>query len=590
MTPAPNPGVATGPAVATPKPPATDDDRAARRRADALDIGREAREAKEREEMAREPVPVGGLLSLAEMLRADDRLSINQARAVRASEEWQRLDPTERAVCAEWLKLGVKAAWKTVIFSQLGHVDRSGRWHDAELHEPALVDSSTHVEKLADAPDHEPGPPPDTLDYLAARPEVSVLAAAPKVGKSTWVRGQVARATRDGESILVLTEESAGLFRRQMRKRGADLSRLHAVYLRTLPTMTPAAFRAFVEQAIKATGAGTLVLDTWRKVLSRAHPKGAEGEADSGVVDDVVGWLASLDRAVLIAHHCAKWTNAPHEVHRAGGDVFDAIRGSGGLLAAVDRALVMFPEDGDRQNAERIVKVTARGERDQRDMRLAYDADLDSYLTAFQPACRPAGNGGAGGGAHGVEPTPDDILALLRKLPTGEWLARKKVIEGVRGNGRRWTDTLALLTGMVDAGTVEHRTHNHGSQVRHSYRLGERDTERVTDRPESVTEARESVTEAPGVGYTTTPIDFSSPPCRGGEKAIPEPAPVEEPAEAPPEPVADDSPGMLAAALASPAAAGPLPPKDESWTCSRCGSNNRPAPRAACAATCPRGR
>ena len=222
------------------------------------------------------------------------------------------------------------------------------------------------VETLADAPEHDEPIPEDTLTDFAARGEVSVLAGRPKSGKSTLIRGEIARATHRGESFLILTEETRGQFRREMRKRDADLARVHVVYLRNLPNTSPSQFRRVVADAVAHTRAGTVVADTWRKVLTRAHPKGMDGENDSGIVDEVVGWLGSLGPAVQIVAHVGKFAQSPEDVKASGGDIFDSVRGSGGLLGAVDRAALMVSPDGDRDNEQRTVYRTGREYRDYR--------------------------------------------------------------------------------------------------------------------------------------------------------------------------------------------------------------------------------
>ena len=368
-----------------------------------------------------------------------------------------------------------------------------------------------HVERLIDAPEHDDPIPPDTLPYLAAEGEVSVLAGKSKSGKSTWLRGSVADATRTGQRVLVVTEEKRGQYRRMLRRLALDRANVSTVYLRDLPHMAPPAFRTFIEQAVESCGAGTLIIDPWRRVLTRAHPKGSDGENDSGIVDDVVAWMARLGCAVAIVHHVTKWSNAPEVVHREGGDVFDAMRGSGALLAAVDRALVMFPENGDRQNPERIVKIADREERDSGDLRLTYSPATNTYAVRREAAPARRGDDDRGGRPAPEKPTAAEVLAILHKMPTGDYLSRAKV--AAHWSGRQYPEVVEVLDSLSTSGAVDqHVKTTAAGERRYRYRLATGAADAAPSTTPSTTPDRPGVAPEPlrsdtGAAPNPTPVD-----------------------------------------------------------------------------------
>ena len=309
-------------------------------------------------------------------------------------------------------------------------------------------------EILAMAPAHEDPIPEDILPNLAAFNEVSLLAGAPKMGKSTWARNLIARATHR-RRIFVWTEETAGQSRREYRRRGANPETLSLMYFRRLPQgVPPSVFRDLFAWNVDAFEPDLVVIDPWRRLLSKAHPKGVEGEDSSGVVDDVIGWLTGIGPAVFIVHHILKGANFD-EIKKRAGDPFDAIRGSGGLHATVDRAALLFSPDGDRRNPQRTIVRTSREERDWSDLTLQYDRDTNTYTVDPRgPAVRPSGGGG--GGRPPSEPfTAETVGYIMKSAGGGAWVPKSKIIPN--GGGRAWADKGNVLAAMVADGALEQR-------------------------------------------------------------------------------------------------------------------------------------
>ena len=319
------------------KPIGSADD--ARRRAEAIEMTREAEAEELRDEMERAPLPVPGLLALAQMLRDSDRSAIPQARALRASEDWTRLEPTERAICAEWLRLGVKAAWKTVVVAHLGHVDRSGRWHDAPVDDDgAPVSADPPWSVLCD----DDGAIPEAAAWapvgrglLAFDGAVVSVTAASKQGKSTAVWADLAPVTAAGGKVLAIvgpSERGPGNWKDYGRLVAAAGGRASNVL-----RMDPPASLAAVTAHMDGAGILVVVIDSAASLMAGLGRKENSVEDVRATLDEFRQWGVPV---VLVRHN----VNAGNDPRARDAD---ASRGAGSRdwRAAVDAEAELRRQD-----------------------------------------------------------------------------------------------------------------------------------------------------------------------------------------------------------------------------------------------------
>jgi DNA-binding transcriptional ArsR family regulator len=188
---------------------------------------------------------------------------------------------------------------------------------------------------LCDAIADEPEEPDWCWQDYAARSAITVVAGAPKVGKSTLAFGLFAalvvgepflgrqtKATR----VLLLAEERGPTLKEKARKFGLELGEDVHVLMRheTGQYLWPEVVEAAV-QYCQEHNLGTLVIDTWDKWPALT----GDAENSAGAVVEALQplqWAAGQGLAVIIVTHQRK----------GGGRHGEGVRGSNALVGGAD--------------------------------------------------------------------------------------------------------------------------------------------------------------------------------------------------------------------------------------------------------------
>lgn len=194
------------------------------------------------------------------------------------------------------------------------------------------------------------------VEGMAAVGEVSLLASAPKVGKTTFFYALLKALETGAEfcglptaatSAVILSEEAGGLVLE--RCRDFNLSE-HAFLVREdydPSTPWPDLMQAAADEAIRR-GAKLICVDT----LARFTRLGRDAEKDSGAMEEVIqAALVAAGRglAVLLIHHHRK----------AEGSFGEQIRGSSAILGAVDTVIEMRRLD-NQADSTRTIELQGR--------------------------------------------------------------------------------------------------------------------------------------------------------------------------------------------------------------------------------------
>ena len=435
-------------------------------------------------------------MALAEMLRDGDRLAIGQARAVRASDDWQRLDPTERAVCAEWVRLGVQSAWKTVVFANLGHVDRAGRWHDADPPAAApadLLPGAEWVKAHLRPPVEELVPEAPGLAYAGL---LTVAHALRGTGKTVYAGWLVVSALRAGRSVLALVDDDTGTWAGQLHQYDAPLDKFRAV------DMHSAAPAGALESLADRYQPDLVVIDSWRRWAQACGCRDANHESHAGPVADRTVDVASSGPAVLVLANQGK----PGDGNPA------TMRGSLAVEDAATGAVRSIERDGDTTTIRTAGKVRTGVPAGPWSLALAADG--------FTPTDTPPTP--TGGDDDGLpEVTTDDVQAVILN---GEAVTRNAIaaaVFSVKKPGKKQTRAVQRAINLcVDTGQLEPTD----VEIRNRKYVGYR---RPAERP--VTSGNRPVADAPGAGDERPPR--ASTPL--GETLADAPAPADVPAERP---------------------------------------------------------
>ena len=196
-------------------------------------------------------------------------------------------------------------------------------------------------------------PPKPVVPRLAWRARSTLIAAAPKAGKSTLISFVAACVSTGvafmeepvdvGSVLLISPEEYIGDVARRLERFGAEASRVHVVdQLPTDPRERPSAIEAHIE-AVKPD---LVVIDTLL-----AYGRGIIEDENNAVQTQAVtqgltDLAHRLEVALVIVHHATKATGK--------------FRGSSAIAGSVDAVAEISIPDEDKDPTRRVVKAVGR--------------------------------------------------------------------------------------------------------------------------------------------------------------------------------------------------------------------------------------
>ena len=337
----------------TPHPGIDSPDAVARRRAEAIDGFDEAIAEERQEELKDSPIPIEGLtrgaLALLKQNDCDYRSSLIHLRAVANGHEWQRLDATERAVTAAWMRRELAgSAWLVAIGQIFGNTDRTGsKWIDAPV--VTATAASGPPWTALDVVEGDGVPPWQGIGRglaIFGPAAVTSITGASKQGKSTAIWTDLAPFTWHGKVLAVVgaSERGPGGW--------ADYARMiHALggNVRNVVRMDPPASLDAIAEHLPESGIGAVVLDSASSLMAGL----GANENVAGEVREVIDGLRAWNVPCSILRHNVNAGSNPMLRDR------DASRGAGSRdwRAAVD-AEATFTRDG---NVSRLAWVGRDG-------------------------------------------------------------------------------------------------------------------------------------------------------------------------------------------------------------------------------------
>jgi hypothetical protein len=260
------------------------------------------------------------------------------------------------------------------------------------------------------------------VDGLLPAGGISILAARPKVGKSTLARDLAVRVAR-GEAFLGRSTAKGAVFILDLEgKRGETVNALRQLgaiegdAIKVFCGTAPQGAREELRQAALAERAALIVIDTMQR-LARISNLNDYAEV-SIVLDDYIALARETGAHVLLLHHQG----------RSEGDGVDAPMGSTAIAGSVDTILIMKRRKDDR--GTRTISSRQR-----------YGSDLDETVVAADAHGRIEAGGLAR--EHDLHDAGTRILEYLEEHPCAEQSAIKEGVEG------RWAVVRKALTDLV---------------------------------------------------------------------------------------------------------------------------------------------
>lgn len=276
----------------------------------------------------------------------------------------------------------------------------------------------------------------DDVDWLwhgfLAQGAVTLLAARPKVGKSTLVYHAVKPLLEGSEflgavvqpcRVLILSEEPKALVRRRLRALGlAERDDLHFIFrLKDTPAWTD--LLVLLRPMIERQGIGVLVIDTadkfWQGDFNAPHVSLAH-------MQPLLDLARELNLAVLLLHHRRK----------AEGEEGTAVSYSHAITGAADIVIEMVREP--HHPSRRLLKSLSRYE--ETPQQLVIELTLDGYRALGDPQTLAGKELGA---------------AVLDALPSADAKPVKTDEVIMEGTSPGRTKVYNVLEGLRSAGRVE---------------------------------------------------------------------------------------------------------------------------------------
>jgi len=268
---------------------------------------------------------------------------------------------------------------------------------------------------------------PWLVDGLLPAGGISILAARPKVGKSTLARDLTVRVAR-GEPFLGRSTAKGAVFILDLEgKRGETASGMrqlgvtNADSIKVFCGTAPQGAFAELREAALAERPALIVIDTMQR-LARI-PDLNDYAKVSIVFDDYIALARDTGAHVLLLHHQG----------RSEGDGVDAPMGSTAIAGSVDTILTLKRRKDD--NGTRTISSRQR-----------YGSDLEETVVLIDARGRAI----AGGLAceHDLRDAGERIIEYLAEHPGAEQSELKDAIEG------RWAVVRKALTSLRDTGQL----------------------------------------------------------------------------------------------------------------------------------------
>lgn len=246
------------------------------------------------------------------------------------------------------------------------------------------------------------------VDGLLPSSGFSVVAAKPKVGKSTWARqaalsvarGDVflGRQTSKGAVLYIALEEKRGEVKKHFRLLGATGSEDLHVYVGSAPEKA----HQWLETEIKNRKPILVIIDTLFRFVSIADG------------NDYAKVTAALTPLLSLARDNGAHLMVIHHARKGGGDGGDSMLGSTAIFGSVDTAIILKRVDG-----KRTIETQQR-----------YGVDMEATVLVFDEATQTTSLGGTKE-EDDIQRVADDILTFL--FDQTEPCAEKMIEEAVEG-------------------------------------------------------------------------------------------------------------------------------------------------------------